>query len=530
MVFSGVVFASDSTNTEEVLPSIPIWVFIFLSVVFLAVIVYTALKIEDIKKKIGVFLGLGAICTFTMYFFGGTKGHHHFEYVFFVDFPQFIMIPFATVMIASLNLFGLFLKKDVSKVKLGWFLLLVCPFLGNFGTTWALVPIGLSLYPVLLKKFPLRNQWVFILVTLCIFSMNMLALGTLAADPPQAFWAVKAASSGKPLGFFFPLTKFWPYLIVTWLLYGLSLKRLGIQFGSISELWNIVPENLGKFSYGALIAIAVGVSISFLVGYDITFVLGGVSLIAFLSSKWKRVFHEHEFHNSWHWGAETIFVFVAFFSIVAFMHTALEFIEISKIGMVAVIIKMTLFADNAAAFAAGYEFFVDKPEQYQLWYNLFNSVTYGSLSPLGNGPQIVLFLVILCGMGVMTAGDVFKTWFRVACVYAPYLLVWTLSTMIIIDWGYEVSVPMQFLIGIIAFMVCSESMDLHREFVATIDEEIEPVLERDEILAMEESIGSHTVKTTFLFEKKDPQESSKGNNAQNNRKKKKKRRSKKRRR
>lgn len=472
LLCSGVAWAGDPAYAgEEVLPGVPVWMFIALSVVYLAVIVYAALKVEDIKYKVGIFLTLGVVCAAVMYAVGGSKGHHHFEFVFFVDYPQFIMIPLATVMIASLNLFGLFLKKDASEVKLGWFLWVVCPLLGNFATTWALVPIGLSLYPVLLKKFPTKKQWLFVLMTVCIFSMNMLALATLAADPPQAFWAVKAALAGKSLGFFFPLTKFWPYLIVTWMLYGLSLKRLGIRFGSISELWNIVPENRGKFAYGAAIAIAVGASITFLVGYSITFVLGAVSLIAFASSLWKKVFKGHEFHNSWHWGGETVFVFVAFFSIVAFMHTALEFVEISKMGMVAVIIKMTLFADNAAAFAAGYEYFVDKPQQYQLWYNLFNSVVYGSLSPLGNGPQIVLFLVILCGMGVLTAGDVFKTWFRVACVYAPYLLVWTLSTMIVIEWGHEVGPAVQFLIGIVAFMVCSESMDLHSEFVSTIDEE-----------------------------------------------------------
>jgi len=435
--------------------------YLLLAVVVLTIIVVTSLAVEDLKKKALIFLGLGAVTYGGLWKFGGNVGHEVLHHVFLVDYPQFIPIPIATVLIASLALFTV---KASPKARIGWFALLVCPIVGNFGTTWALVPIGLSIMPILKKLYP--DRWFRILIAICIFSMNMLALGTLAADPPQALWAVKVSVSGEPLGFFFPFTQFWPYIMITWVVYFVTLKRFGVAFGSLKQLLNISPENWWKAAYGVVVAACVGFSITFLRGYEVTVVLGSVCVFVACSS----IFFGHEVrHNTLHWVTETMTIFIAFFSVVALAHVGLHSIHIPNQGMIGVVVGLTLGADNAAAFAAAYPQFEPLDQAYMVWYNLHPSVTYGGLSPLGNGPQIALFLIVLVSLKVTNAKTVFITWFKEAAAFGPYLLTWTLCISTLIEFDFRPTIAIQLLTGLAASVACFQFMDMQRLFRAHID-------------------------------------------------------------
>jgi len=433
------------------------------AIVVLAIIIWTSLKVSSIGKKLAIFVGLGG-ATWAFLSTQGEQAIHVLHHTFVVDYVQFITIPLATVFIASLNLFAI---KVADKAKLGWFLWLVCPIIGNFGTTWALVPIGLSLVPVLKEHYP--DTWKFILVAMCVFAMNMMALATLAADPPQALWAVKVSATGESLKFFFPLTQFWIYLLFTWGLYLVVLKRLGVTFGGLDELFKIKPKNTIKSAMGLGIAICVGYAVTELKGYEIPTFLGIViSLTLAAGFGLRKQFGHHEREETIHWGLETVSIFVAFFSVVAFAHAGLEHVTFSNEAMIGPVIGLTLGADNAAAFAAAYPQYEAIDRVYMVWYNLFNAVAYGGTSPLGNGPQITLFLIILVSLKEFKSGEVFVIWFKEAGVFFPYLAIWTLMSSIVIQYGAQFGIPfsgmIQAITGIIAFFVANQAMDLQSTF------------------------------------------------------------------
>lgn len=436
---------------------------LFLALVVLCVIVATSLFIDDLKRKVVIFLGLGGATVGGLLAFGGEHAEHVLHHVFVVDYPQFIFIPVATVLIACLGLFTVKVKEGAS---VAWFMLIGLPVIGNFATTWAIVPIGLALVPILQERY--GDRWFRILIANCIFSMNMLALATLLADPPQALWAVKAALKGEPLGLFFPLAKFWPYLVVTWGVYYVTLRRFGVSFGNVKELLHIKPSNWWLAGYGLGIVVCIGIAVTMLKGYQITAFLGIVCLLAALSS---ILFGKHARHKTVHWVTETMTIFVAFFSVVALAHTGLHYVHVSNQGMVPIVIGLTLGADNAAAFAAAYNHFESLSENHMAWFNCHPSVTYGGISPLGNGPQIALFLIVLVSLKIVTAKEVFVTWFKEAAVFGPYLLVWTLGITSLIEFGFEPTIAVQFFIGLIAATVCFQFMDIQRLFSAHVDDE-----------------------------------------------------------
>lgn len=437
-----------------------------LAVVVLLHIVASSLFVESLFKKIAIFLGLGvAVCGFL--WTQGPEAQHVVHEVYAVDYVQFIFIPVATVLIACLGLFELKVNTtDGMRPKLGWFLWLVCPIIGNFGTTWALVPAGLSLAIVLRDIYP--DRWFRIMIGVCAFTMNFLALGTLAADPPQAYWAVKAANEGKSLGFFFPAKQFWPYIVLTMAVYFVTLKRFGVEFGHPRNLFSVRAASLTKVLYGLGIVGCVIIAVTQLTGYQVTAFLGGVCAVVFISAF--VLFGHREQHAAFHWCLETVAVFVAFFSVVALAHAGLHHLTIPNQGMTGVVIALTLFADNAAAFAAGYHQFHPQGEVYQVWYNLFNAVTYGGISPLGNGPQIALFLIVLTARGYTTPKEVFVVWFKEACVFAPYLLTWTLGMTCLIELGFVPTVGIQLLAGLIGMAVCFQFMDIQRLFRPHVDD------------------------------------------------------------
>src|SRR5262245_6095599 len=106
-----------------------------------------------------------------------------------------------------------------------------------------------------------------------------------------------------------------------------------------------------------------------------------------------------------------------------------------------------------------------------VWYNLFPSVVYGGMTPIGNGPQICLFLIILVSRKVTTPKEVFTVWLIEACIFVPYLLVWTLAASCLIEAGAEPTLALQLLIGLVAATVCFQFMDLQgRYFRRTADE------------------------------------------------------------
>ena len=442
--------------------------YLLLALAVLVVIVTTTLKVESLGKKVTVFLGLGFSVFIGLWNFGGETGREVLHHVYVVDYAQFIMIPICTVLIASLQLFSI--KRASNGV--GYFILGLCPLIGNSGTTWALVPIGLSLIPILQKQYP--DRWKRILIRECIMSMNMLALATLAADPPQALLAVKEAARGNPLGFFWPFTIFWPYICITWYVYFVSLKRSGVEFGNpLKELKGIRPECWNRVVYGVILAAGVGLSITFLRGYEITVALGLLSVVAFLSAF--AFFGHDERHNTIHWCIETATIFVAFFAVVCLAHTGLHHVHINNQSMIWVVVGLTLAADNAAAFAAAYPQFAPLASEYMQWYALFPSVTFGGLSPLGNGPQIALFLVVMVSKKIMSPKEIFVAWMKEAWVFAPYLITWVLSMSTLIYFEVELLLSLQLLTGMVAAYFCFEAMDHSRHFKAYVDngEEVE---------------------------------------------------------
>lgn len=323
-----------------------------------------------------------------------------------------------------------------------------------------MVPLLVSIYYVLKKRD--EKRWLLILLTVAIFSMNMLALATTAADPPQSLLAVKLGQVGQSLNYFFPLTVFWPFLLITWFLYYVALRRLGVEFGNPwTELKTIRPDSWAKMILGILLAGSVGFAITYLREYQITIFLGSIFAFAVILSFF---FSKEEREHTIHWSVETITIFLGFFSVVAFAHLWLHHADISPDYLLVAVIIMTLGADNAAAFAAAYPVYEPLGMTKQLWYNLFPAVVFGGLSPLGNGPQIVTFLVILVAKGVVTSWEVFKGWFIEAKVFFPYLLVWQVG-MALIVYKDETPIPhIQFLIGSLATAVCWGAMNMNNLF------------------------------------------------------------------
>lgn len=428
-----------AASVDEVAPFHP-GIYLSLAAMSLALIVYTSLKVENIGAKAATFLALGAFTYSLLYFSGGASGVLH--HVYHIDYPQFIMIPALTVLIASMNL----LKLEVGdNFKPGWFMWITVPIIGNFATTWALVPIAVSLFPILKKRHP-DSYWTK-MILMFIFGANILALGTVLADPPQAYWAVQLGNVGTPMAFFYTGSKFWLFMIMTWVVYGGMLKYIGVEFGEFNRE-AIIPKFESMFNLGLAVVLCACLAFALLAlqGYQITLFLGIVFVCTFIYAM--KQGHEVK-HNTIHWCVETFTIFIAFFSVVAFMHVLLENVEIADEGMVGAVMVLTWMADNAAAFAAGYPQFVNN-EALMLWYNLFPSVTQGSMSPLGNGPQIVAFLVIFVAMKEITAGQVFKEWFKVCWIFAPYLFTWTFEAM---DHSGQMGIATQLAIGLKAAAV-----------------------------------------------------------------------------
>lgn len=436
--------------------------FLLVALAILVVIVFTSLKIESLKGKVLIFLGLFAV-SMTYLWTDSEETREVARHVFLVDYPQFIMVPLVAIAIAGLDLFKIEVPKTT---KIGWLLFLIFPLAGNFGTTWAVVPLLLSIYHVLKSRN--EERWLLILITVAIFSMNMLALATTAADPPQSYLAVKFGQMGQTLNYFFPITKFWLYMSFTAVLYYIALKRLGVEFGNIwLELTTIRPQSWLKILYGSVLALCVSIAITFLREFQITIFLGSVFLIALISSLF---FSKEARDHTIHWSIETAAIFLAFFSVVSFAHLGLHHTNIPPDQLYWAVIAMTLGADNAAAFAAAYPVYEKLGMTMQLWFNLFPSVVYGGLSPLGNGPQIVTFLVILVAAKVVTSAQVFKGWLIEAWVFAPYLLLWQVGTTIWINYtGLEPPFGLQLLIGIVGIVVCMEMMDITKRFNRTVN-------------------------------------------------------------
>jgi hypothetical protein len=417
-----------------------------LAAVVLAVIVGVSLKVGSLVRKLAVFLALGGATAAYLWLAEGEFGLGILHDVFAVDYVQFVGIPLVTVMIASLRLFG---QRLPANLRIGWFLWLVIPLVGNVATTWAVTPVTLSLIPHLKREYP--ERWVLITIAVFTFSANFLAMATLLADPPQSYWAIKAAAAGEPLGFFFPFVHFWPYLLFTWVLYGFVLRHLGARFGTPWATLRFVPAHWGKFLLGLSFAAAIGLALMLATGYGVAAILGVAFLAGLILGRF--AFGKQEWHDTKHWTTETAATFVAFFSVVALAHAGMHHVTLPDEGMIAAVILMTLGADNAAAFAAGYQQFLGHPQDAMVWYNLFNAIAYGGLSPLGNGPQITLFLIILVGMRHLSTKTVFGEWMRLALVLGPYLLVWTVGAHAFVSAGEAVSWPRQFAIGVGALTV-----------------------------------------------------------------------------
>jgi hypothetical protein len=419
-----------------------------LAFLIVVVIVLATLFVHTLWKKAALFLSIGAATAGGMHFFIGETSHEVLHHVFLVDYPQFIFIPLVTVLIASLGLLSL--KARVKNPNIGWFLLIICPLVGNFMTTWGVMPIGLSLAYILKQTYPKR--WLSILMTMAIFCMNFMALGTLSADPPQALLAVKADPEVLQLDFFWTFRQFWVFLGVTWVLYGYALKKQGVKFGHIRNLVAYVPTSWPKALYGVVLAALIAFAITELTGgYTITWFLGGVFLLGAISSIF---FGKTARHQTLEWCGENVLIFVAFFSAVALAMTGIQSLgEIPLLATKSIDTLMTWFADNAAAFAAVYDTYNTQGELYLVWCGLFDSVTQGGVSPLGNGPQIGLFLIILVSLGMTTVKEVFVTWFKESIVYLPYLIVWSLGSANMVEHQGEFPVMVQLLLGIIALGV-----------------------------------------------------------------------------
>lgn len=435
-------------------------VYLTIALLILCVIVVTSLKVHSLVGKVGIFLAIFAL-TFGFLWSHSPETFEVARHVFIVDYPQFIFIPLVAIAIAGLNLFQLNVPPAT---KLGWLFLLVFPLAGNFATTWAVVPLAISIYPILKKRNP--DRWLLVLLTVSIFSMNTLALMTTAADPPQSLLAVKEGQKGQNLDYFFPLTYFWPYLLGTWLMFAYALTRLGEQYGNPwKELKSIRPASWAKLIYGGFIALAIWFAITQLREYQITIFLASVFGVVLISSFF---FGGNEREHTMHWSLETVTIFLAFFSVVAFAHLGLHQVHISPNHLYIAVIGMTLGADNAAAFAAAYPVYESLGMEKQVWYNLFPSVVFGGLSPLGNGPQIITFLVVLPMLKAVTTKEVFRGWLTEAWVFAPYLVFWQLATTTLIEYGFSLKWNLLCLIAIPAVFICFESMDITKKFSQTL--------------------------------------------------------------
>ena len=441
IVFFGFV-AISALSVSRDLAAFSDWpAYFVLAVLVLSIILASSLSELSLIWKGAIFLSLGGLTYWWISIFGGESGAQILHHVFIADYPQFIGIPLISVLIASMNL--LKLKVD-EHFKPGWFLLVTVPVVGNFATTWAMIPIAVSLYPVLKAQF---GSWCWaVMITAFLFGGNILAMGTVLADPPQAYWAIQLANQGTPMPFFYPFSKFWIFLMFAFGVYALMLRYLGVQFGN-PTLARLVPkpESWLKVLLAAILCGCIAFSLLYLKGYQIT----GVLLVVFFLGLAISLFMGKEVkHNTIHWSIETTAIFVAFFSVVTFMHMVFHIVEVPNSVIAGMVILLTAMADNAAAFAAGYPVFAGN-EYLMLWYNLFPSVTFGSSTPLGNGPQIVAFLVIFVHMGVISAKRVFIEWFKVAWVIIPFIGTWVIGAMILdLNIWYH-----QFSIGLISIFI-----------------------------------------------------------------------------
>ncbi len=430
-------------------------------------IVLTSVKVENIAIKGGIFILLGAAAGALVWNMGGQHGHHELHHIFLDEYPKFIGIPLITVLIASMNLFDVKVTDD--KAPLGWFLGIICPIIGNFATTWAVVPVCLGLVPVIKKAYP--KNWLKILIIVAVFSMNFLALATLLADPPQALWAILESSKGNEVGFFRPLQEFWLYMIFTWALYLVALHRLGVRFGGAKNLTIVRPTSWKKVGVGLALAgcIATGLMHPWMTkGYNIAFFLGGVFLLGSACLLVKRFGFDHDAkHNTFHWSIETTTIFVAFFAVAALAGVGLKQMGLTDMQTIPVIIGKTWGADNAAAFRVAYSQFGEMANQdYIVWFGLFNSVVEGGASPFGNGPQIVFFLVILVGMGLVTVKEILIGWMKLSLIFVPNLIVWALGMALVVKFGAPdwSRTPIQFILGFIGLAVSLSLMDAHPSF------------------------------------------------------------------
>lgn len=115
----------------------------------LAVVIVMSFKGRSLGQKVGVYLGVGIVTALVL----GALGRHEITHHVAMDYIYFIVIPLLVVSVGALNLFGF----QVSKSAVGWFLLIVCPLLGNIGTTWSLVPAILGVVHVIKETYP--DRW-----------------------------------------------------------------------------------------------------------------------------------------------------------------------------------------------------------------------------------------------------------------------------------------------------------------------------------------------------------------------------------
>lgn len=433
------------------------YLYFFGAGVALLLTLYGALAIESLLKKILLFAVIGGITAGFIYGTGGASDV--LVHVYVVDYIQFIPIPALTLLIASMGLVIFSVKDDF---KPGWFLLIMVPLIGNFMTTWVMVPVSLSLYPVMRKRYP--SSWLLKMIVSFIFGGNMLALLTVLADPPQAYWAVQLAKLGLPMGFFYTGSKLWIFVIFTWLLYWTTLKKLGVEFGKLN-LKALLPPLKSKWKgLGAVVLCGtLAFALLELKGYEVTVFLGTVFIVGFIAA----MFMGHEVrHRTIHWSVETFAIFIAFFSVVAWFHTALKGMTIADETMTLFALILTVMADNAAAFAAAYPQFAGLGnEDLMIWFALLPTVAAGSLTPPGNGPQIIFFLVVLVSICATTAKQVFIEWLKVSWTFTPYLSVWIFGAHTIFALGGEMTWFIQILLGTIAMTTSVAALGMVRQNV-----------------------------------------------------------------
>jgi hypothetical protein len=463
------------------------YVFWGLAAFFLVAIIWSSIKVESLSKKVWIYLTLGGLASAIVTAYGGSAGWEMVRLIYLKEYLQFIPIPWATVLLAAAGLFQL--KELPKSVRLGWFVAVVFAILGNFGTTWIIVPMGLAIVETLRLQFPPEQygmRWKEVLILISAFSMNILAVLTLLADPPQALWAVMEKSHGIELSFFEPGLYFFPYFLITLVFYIWRLRAAGVEFMGVKGIRRMMrPENgegtlraflnnnpfkfqsLAKVALGVLIVWLIAHTVTVLEGYEITSFLGTVCLILFGYGYFSGNHHIKE--ETKHWTAELLAVFVAFFSVALLFLMGLQHMSLGEVPMAGLTVLLTWFADNAIAFFAGYFHFSEAGVLFVVYIGLFLSIVFGGTSPFGNGTQITLFLVILSNRyEEVTVASVIKSWVKTTWYIIPYLLVWAIGfIMLLLHWEVRDTQTMlaaQLPIGLIAFVVGGLFAKIHDRF------------------------------------------------------------------